>query len=195
MNSFGLKAITVISAIAFISGALTGCSPTPKPAQAVTKCQDLSNPDSWSSAWSYSNPRWNHGSRMYSGFGLYKCSESATLTMRFTPLGYNFVAGTTYLSYGAKQITVVNGPTPGTKWFGSDAVVEVPSGITTVAPNQTFQPVVEITASKFGLTRGKEPVRAVITLKAKGKKSISFVKTIEFDNTLRFSVSTSDKGA
>lgn len=195
MKSFGLKAITAISAIVLVSSALSGCVATPKPAQSVTDCQDLSNPKSWSSAWSYSNPRWSHGSKMYPGFGLYKCSETAVLTMRFTPLGYNFVAGTTYVSYGAKQITVVNSPTPGTKWFGSDTVLEVPSGITTVSPNQTFQPVVEIKSSEFGLTRGKEPVRAVITLKAKGKKSISFVKTIEFDNTVGFSVATSDKGA
>ncbi len=181
MKSFGLKAITAISTIAILSGTLTGCAPTPKPAQGVTDCQDLSNPKSWSKGWSYQSSVWHHGSKMYPSFGLYKCSDAATLTMRFKPLGLNFVAGTTYLSFGDEQITIVNSPTPGTKWFNSDSVVEVPSGITEVAPDLTFQPLVEITQSHFGFTPGKEPIRAIITLKSKGKKAISFEKTLEFE--------------
>lgn len=181
MKSFGLKALTAISAIAILSGALTGCAATAKPEQGVTDCQDLSNPQSWSNRWSYQMSTWKHGSKMYPAFGLYKCSESATITMRFTTVGLNFVTGTSYVSYGDKQITIANSPTPGTKWFNSESVVEVPSGITKVAPGVTFQPIVEITQSHFGFASGKEPIRAIITLKSKGKKAITFEHTLQFE--------------
>ena len=193
MKSFGLKAITAISTIAILSGALTGCTSTPKHAQGVTDCQDLSNPKSWTDNWTYKTIGWNHGSKMYPGFGTFSCSEEVTLTMRFKPLGLNFVAGATYVSYGADQITIVNSPTPGAKWFSSDSVIEIPSGITKVAPDVTFQPVVEITQSRFGFTPDKEPVRAVITLKAKDKKAISFTRTIQFSTAKSFTVSDPNK--
>ncbi len=193
MKPFVLKAITAISSLAILSGALTGCAPTPKTSHAVTACQDLSNPKSWSENWTYIPTHWGHGSKMYPGFGTFKCSEPAVLTMRFKPLGLNFVAGTTYLSYGTKQITIVNSPGPETKWFGSDLIVEISSGISSIKPDQVFQPVVEISQSHFGFSRGREPIRAEITLKAKGKRAITFVRTLKFDNSTRFSVSTTGK--
>jgi hypothetical protein len=107
MKSFGLKALTAISAVAVFSGALTGCSPA-KPAKPATLasigCNDetLKNWDQFS----YTIGSWKHGSSRVSGFGLFSCDKDATIKFSVTPNGTNLVNAGTFLALGNDQLAI-----------------------------------------------------------------------------------------
>ena len=190
MKSIALKAATALAATALISASLSGCAPTPKQVVAITDCEDLSNAQSWSEDWTYHPTKWGLGSKIYPAFGVYKCSEDVSLKVSFTTKGKNFVLGAKYLSLGDKQITVVNSPLPTTKWLKSDSVFGIPSGLTTVKRNQVFQPVVEVLPSTYGVPGGKDPIRAVLTLTAKGKNPVTYVHELQFEVDIRYDTAT-----
>lgn len=185
-----IRKVKILGALFVCAGSIAGCSvgaPTP-PAQEVTNCEDTSNPASWNDGWSYRIPDWNDESKIYSGFGTFKCSEDASLSVRFKSLGTNLKTGKAYLSFGDDQITMVNAPTPTSKWFSGETINAIGVGKIEIKAKVTFQPVAEVTSGIFGADQLEEPVQAEITLQAQGKQPIRFVKTINFDIHQRYSV-------
>lgn len=180
MKSAMFKKVLGATGIALLALSTSGCATT-KVTQAnpaATNCEDISNPESWQDGWTYGLTDWKENSKMYTGFGLFKCAEVATLTVKFESLGEKLQTGHSYLSYGEDQITMVNAPQPTTKWFKGDLISAIPNGQVKVESGKTFQPVSEVLSKNLRADQKNEPVQAVVTLQAEGKKPITFVKKI-----------------
>jgi hypothetical protein len=179
MKSFGLKTITAISAVAVLSGALTGCTPA-KPAKPVTLasigCNDetLKNWDQFS----YTIGSWKHGSSRVSGFGLFSCEKDATIKFSVTPNGTNLVNAGTFLALGNDQVAIASLLTLDQKFINFKTAIPTTTTSIRVPARQKFQPLAQLDQSKYGLTYGKEPVTLTMTIKVKGKPSITLKKTL-----------------
>lgn len=179
MKSFGLKALTAISAVAVFSGALTGCSPAmpAKPATlASIGCNDetLKNWDHFS----YTIGSWKHGSSRVSGFGLFSCDKDATIKFSVTPNGTNLVNAGTFLALGNDQLAIGSLLTLDQKFINFKTAIPTTTKSIRVPAGQKFQPLAQLDQSKYGLTYGKEPVTLTMTIKVKGKPSITLKKTL-----------------
>ena len=179
MKTFGLKALTAISAVAVLSSALTGCSPA-KPAKPATLasigCNDetLKNWDQFS----YTIGSWKHGSSRVSGFGLFSCDKDATIRFSVTPNGTNLVNAGTFLALGNDQLAIGSLLTLDQKFINFKTAIPTTTKSIRVPAGQKFQPLAQLDQSKYGLTYGKEPVTLTITIKVKGKPSITLKKTL-----------------
>ncbi|MFM2384925.1 MAG: hypothetical protein RL166_799 [Actinomycetota bacterium] len=179
MKSFGLKALTAISVVAVFSGALTGCSPA-KPAKPATLasigCNDetLKNWDHFS----YTIGSWKHGSSRVSGFGLFSCDKDATIKFSVTPNGTNLVNAGTFLALGNDQLAIGSLLTLDQKFINFKTAIPTTTKSIRVPAGQKFQPLAQLDQSKYGLTYGKEPVTLTMTIKVKGKPSITLKKTL-----------------
>ena len=179
MKSFGLKALTAISAMAVLSGALTGCSPA-KPAKPVTLasigCNDETL-ENWEN-FSYTIGSWKHGSSRVSGFGLFSCDKDATIKFSVTPNGTNLVNAGTFLALGNDQLAIASLLTLDQKIINFKTAIPTTTKSIRVPAGQKFQPLAQLDQSKYGLTYGKEPVTLTMTIKVKGKPSITLKKTL-----------------
>lgn len=178
MKSFGLKAITAISAIAILSGSLTGCAAIPsKPVTlASIGCKDETI-DNWNS-FSYTIGSWKHGSSQVSGFGLFSCEKDATIKFSITPNGTNLINAGTFLALGNDQVAIASLHTLDQKFINFKTAVVTTTKSIKVPGGQKFQPLAQLDQSNYGLTYGKEPVTLTMTIKVKGKPAITVKKTL-----------------
>lgn len=188
-----LRKVQLVGILLLSAASLSGCSvgSPATSAQEITACEDTSNPASWDDGWTYGISDWNDDSKIYSGFGTFKCTEDATLTVTFKSLGKNLKTGNSYLSFGDDQITMVNAPMPTTKWFSGEKINAIHDGAIEIKAGVTFQPVAEVLSAIYGSDQQEEPVKvepvqAEITIQAPGKQPIKFVKTINFDIRQRY---------
>lgn len=179
MTSIASKALALISGLALTASSITGCAIAPfTNAKSVSsvECKDLSSPE-WSN-FSYTNTAWKKNSSMFSGFGTFRCEGDVTVTFSVSPLGNNLVAGETVISFGKDQLPIASFPKISKSILKATQLLPVNGRSIAVSANETFQPLVKLTQSDFGLTYGNEPVEIKMKMSAEGKKSVVFKKVL-----------------
>lgn len=171
------KALGLLTVIGLSTSMLSGCAPTssaPDVKVETVVCEDLSNPSADDSSDTINE--WNKDSSMFSGFGLFRCEEDATVSIEVSPLGKNLLAGEANISIGEEQLEFAAFKSVSPEDLQAESVLATNGHAIRVPANEKFQPFVELSQSQMTLTYGDEPVEMRITISANDKKSVTYKK-------------------
>ena len=173
------KALGLVTVMGLSASILSGCAPMSSASDVKVEtvvCEDLSNPNGEST--SYTISEWKKDSSMYSGFGLFRCEEDASVTIEVSPLGKNLLAGESSISIGEEQLEFASFKSVSPADLQAESVLASNGHAIRVPANEKFQPFVELSQSQMTLTYGDEPVEMRITISANDKKSVTYKKVV-----------------